>query len=311
MAKRTLLIHPSIHAVPAERGHQDVNGPSLIRVPDWVENPLGRYYLYFANHGGKYIRMAYSDDLLGPYEIYGPGVLHIRDTVFIPQDPSQPSKHIASPDVHIDHENRRLIMYFHGALILEGRGRQIGAVATSTDGLAFKDTGVVHANLRPYFRAFRWQGMTYGTHFCWLTRADAWDGPFACRETPLFPGCGAGPAHRKHCPRHTANLVRGNTLTLFYSRYADAPERIMSSTVELTDDWKEWQASPYREVLAPQEDFEGANLPVAPSKGGEAKEPVCQLRDPAIFEEEGGVWLLYAVAGEYGIAITELEEYRE
>ena len=35
----------------------NINGPSLIRVPDWVENPLGRYYLYFAHHKGKFIRL--------------------------------------------------------------------------------------------------------------------------------------------------------------------------------------------------------------------------------------------------------------
>ena len=31
--------------------------PSLIRVPSWVKNPLGKYYLYFAHHTGKYIRL--------------------------------------------------------------------------------------------------------------------------------------------------------------------------------------------------------------------------------------------------------------
>jgi len=36
----------------------NIQGPSLIRVPDWVENPLGKYYLYFADHRGTYIRMA-------------------------------------------------------------------------------------------------------------------------------------------------------------------------------------------------------------------------------------------------------------
>jgi len=35
---------------------------------------------------------------------------------------------------------------------------------------------------------------------------------------------------------------------------------------------------------------------------------VNQLRDPAIFEEDGRVWLLYAIAGESGIALAELHE---
>jgi hypothetical protein len=37
-------------------------------------------------------------------------------------------------------------------------------------------------------------------------------------------------------------------------------------------------------------------------------EPVNQLRDPAIFEDEGRIYLLYAIAGEQGIAIGELKK---
>src|SRR5690348_9296238 len=58
----------------------NVNGPSIIRVPDWVQRPLGRYYMYFAHHKGQYIRMAYSDSLHGPWKIYEPGVLKVSDT---------------------------------------------------------------------------------------------------------------------------------------------------------------------------------------------------------------------------------------
>ena len=34
--------------------------------------------------------------------------------------------------------------------------------------------------------------------------------------------------------------------------------------------------------------------------------PVNQLRDPAIYEEDGRVYLLYTVAGERGIALAEV-----
>ena len=34
--------------------------------------------------------------------------------------------------------------------------------------------------------------------------------------------------------------------------------------------------------------------------------PANQLRDPAIYEEDGRVYLLYAVAGERGIALAEV-----
>src|SRR5262245_62598063 len=52
----------------------NVNGPSVIRVPEWIERPLGRYYLYFANHRGDFIRPAYSDSVAGPWKLHGPGV---------------------------------------------------------------------------------------------------------------------------------------------------------------------------------------------------------------------------------------------
>ena len=50
------IITPSLDP----RMGQNINGPSLIRVPDWLPNRLGNYYLYFAHHQGQYIRLAYS-----------------------------------------------------------------------------------------------------------------------------------------------------------------------------------------------------------------------------------------------------------
>ncbi|QXD33757.1 hypothetical protein [Candidatus Pelagisphaera phototrophica] len=43
-----------------------INGPSLIKVPDWIENPLGKYNLYFAHHDSKFIRLAYANSIQGP-----------------------------------------------------------------------------------------------------------------------------------------------------------------------------------------------------------------------------------------------------
>ena len=51
---------------------------------------------------------------------------------------------------------------------------------------------------------------------------------------------------------------------------------------------------------------EGADAPLEPSIRSVAYGPVNQLRDPAIFVEDGRTYLLYAVAGETGIAIAEL-----
>ena len=59
--------------------------------------------------------------------------------------------HIASPDVHVEPDDERIRMYFHGLL---PDGAQMTRVALSRDGLAFE---AVPALLGPaYFRAFRY-----------------------------------------------------------------------------------------------------------------------------------------------------------
>ncbi len=67
----------------------NIQGPSLIRVPDWVDARLGQYYLYFADHKGASIRLAYADALTGPWQIHQPGSLklpesHCAQTALVP-----------------------------------------------------------------------------------------------------------------------------------------------------------------------------------------------------------------------------------
>jgi len=139
----------------------NINGPSLIRVPDWLPNPLGRYYLYFGHHKGAFIRLAYADRLEGPWKIYPGGTLRVEET--------RCNDHIASPDVHIDHAARKLRMYFHGPVrhapeVTETNleaAHQYSFVSLSDDGIHFTaDREILGA---PYFRVFQWQEATYAT----------------------------------------------------------------------------------------------------------------------------------------------------
>jgi hypothetical protein len=59
-------------------------------------------------------------------------------------------------------------------------------------------------------------------------------------------------------------------------------------------------------VLRPERPWEGADAPLEPSIRSVAYGHLNQLRDPAIFEEEGRTFLLYAIAGESGLAIAEV-----
>jgi hypothetical protein len=51
---------------------------------------------------------------------------------------------------------------------------------------------------------------------------------------------------------------------------------------------------------------EGADAPLVPSIRSTAYGHVNQLRDPAVLEDEGRIYLFYAVAGESGIALAEV-----
>ncbi len=268
----------------------NINGPSLIRVPDWVENPLARYYLYFAHHDGDYIRLAYSDSLAGPWQIYTPGVLPLAISHF--------AGHIASPDVHVDHETRQIRMYYHGADTSTGAEIiQSTRVALSQDGLDF--TALPNSLGEAYFRVFQWSSQHY---------ALAMPGIFY-RSPDGLQNFEQGPTLFTPDMRHCAVYCQGDTLFVFYSNAHDCPERILFTRIRLTADWHTWETTPSTLVLAPERDYEGGHLPKLPSTRGLASEPVCQLRDPAIFEEDARLYLLYSVAGEFGIAIAALENF--
>jgi hypothetical protein len=278
---------------PIIRPHMDgrmganVNGPSLIRVPDWLERPLGRYYLYFGHHDGRYIRLAHADDLLGPWSTHGAGVL--------PLAAAGVAGHVASPDAHVDTGRREIRMYFHGSDTPSGGGgEQLTRVATSRDGLTFA-TRPEPLGL-PYFRAFRFGGWWYALAMPGVLYRSR-DGLGDFEEGPtLF-----GPEMR-----HSAVRLERDRLQVFYTNAGDCPERILLSTIELRGEWREWRASPARVILEPEREYEGGDLPLEPSRRGLAPDPVRELRDPAIFEEDGRTYLLYSVAGEQGIALAEI-----
>ncbi len=302
--------HPSIGP--------NIQGPSMIRVPDWVTPRLGRYYLYFADHKGSYIRLAHADQLTGPWTVHPSGSLQLAESRFPTEPPPAPwwavlrlrvlaalsglklphdlveeltTPHIASPDVHVDHAKRRIVMYFHG---LEGFARQATRVATSTDAVRFEARPEILG--KTYFRAF-----AHGDH----TYALAMPGQLY-RSVDGLSAFEAGPLLFNKNMRHAALLKRGETLYVFWTQVGDAPEHILLSTIGLAAPWEEWTESPPVEVLRPERPWEGADAPLEPSIRSVAYGHLNQLRDPAIFEEEGRTFLLYAIAGESGLAIAEV-----
>jgi len=297
----------------------NICGPSVIRVPEWVEKPLGAYYMYFARHSsssldGAHIRLAYADSPMGPWKIHKPGTLKRSQLKDVERDRAAGRKvhtkqHIASPDVHVDHEKRRIVLYFHGRYF----GHNTGA-ATSPDGIHFEDVDV---NLgRAYLRVFKHKGQYYGLSqggpmgkgpkenpFTGAALLRKFDGPFKVSDEG---GIDIIPPEGKAHVRHLALLHQADRLIVFYSRTGDTPERILASVIELKGDWKTWTASAPVEVLRPEFPYEGSELPLTTSKGGTGRNKR-ELRDPCVFvDDDGAAYLYYTIKGECGVAGARL-----
>lgn len=312
--------------LPGEAG-VSINGPSLIRVPSWVKNPLGKYYLYFAHHAGLYIRLAYADNLAGPWKMYDGHVMPLGDQKAV-------IGHIASPDVIVDDASHQICLFYHGGHppgVLRptdiddagSGGLQLSSVATSADGLNFTPSNAI---IGPgYLRVFPYRDHWYGlSDSGWLRRCDRLGAPFtpvakvigddiAASLDPVTrhePGAtervrtGTGPD--RYALRHVAVDVLSDRLVVYFSCVGHRPERILATVIPLTGPPEKWHATGTWEVLRPETEAEGARLPLAYSSGGISKTHVNELRDPGIFREGNQSWLLYSLAGEHGLGLAKL-----
>jgi hypothetical protein len=299
----------------------NVNGPTVIRVPEWVDRPLGRYYMYFANHMGDFVRLAYADNVEGPWRIYEPGVLHVRDTAFYREQPDPPETmadfytHVASPEILVDPARKRFVMWAHGwwtngerwpsdpaAARRWARERGYGQytqVAESNDGLHFTVRPAISKT--SYLRVFRRGEFFYGVSRLGLvSRASD---PLASFEPG--PNLFRGTAYANRV-RHVALVIRADRMDVFFTGIGDAPERVFVTTVDLSADWTAWKASSLTEVIAPTTEYECVNLPNEPSDAGDIETPVRQIRDPFVFDDQNRTFLFYATCGEQGIAAAEI-----
>lgn len=300
----------------------NANGPTVIRVPSWVEHPLGRYYMYFAHHKGRFIRLAYADSVRGPWQVYEPGVMKVEDTaLFRPQpDPadSPPGAytHVASPEVYVDDANRRIVLWVHGvwtegqrwpadkaeaAAWLRQHGyAQFTQTAVSSDGLAFRGLPVI--SRQSYLRVFRHDGRFYAmSRLGQLLRADDALAPFELGPSPFRDSAYADRV------RHVAMIERNGVLHVFFTAMREAPESLLHTTMKLDGDWSSWKVGDVDTVLEPAAPYECADMPIEPSAIGEINGPARQIRDPDLLVDGGATYLFYTFCGEQGVAGAEVK----
>lgn len=157
-----------------------IAGPSIIRIPSWIApeeriDPSAIYYLYFAHHRGKYIRLAWSTSIEGPWTLYRTGAQvpigqrGVLDLGGAPIDIGNrvriPDNHIASPDVIVDEQNRQIVLYFHSGSKITVNGTRVDGqksfVSTSANGLAFRDHIQPVILGESYMRVFNYSGRAW------------------------------------------------------------------------------------------------------------------------------------------------------
>jgi hypothetical protein len=203
--------------------------------------------------------------------------------------------HIASPELVVDHDNQRILMFYHGQ---RDTLSQITGIASSGDGISFTNTGKTVAGV--YMRHFEYRNKQYllGSPGI-LFRSDSLLGPYQPRDRSLFePNI-----------RHAALLLEEDSLMVAWSRVGEAPEKILLSQIDLSPaDWDRWRATEGVELLRPELSWEGVDMEPLPSLRGELVMVANELRDPYLFkDQDGSKYLLYVGAGEQAIGIASLE----
>ena len=105
-----------------------INGPSCLRTPNFIKNPLGKYMLYFGHHTGEFIRIAYSDEIFTGWKFLNHRVNDVNEGKIF-------HDHVASPDIYVDDIENSIYMFFHSRI--KGSREQKTFLSKSNDGINF------------------------------------------------------------------------------------------------------------------------------------------------------------------------------
>ena len=269
---------------------KNLTGPSVMKVPQWVDEPLGAYYMYFANHIGKEIRLAFANDPLGPWEVYSKPVLELSEL-------KGALRHVASPEAVIDWGSRQFYLFVHSP-IADSRGQKT-FTTVSDDGSLFYQIGNGPTIDFPYVRVFHWDSQF------WAVGRHSRSYLLFSSDTPEGEWLPQGSLPLGENVRHVGLKVFESTLLVAFSRVEESPESIYMVALDLTHFERNsvFGSAPVGCLVSAVYPFEGAALdPVASEPGPQKLMIANDVRDPDLFIDDGAVYLFYSVGGERGIA---------
>jgi len=294
-----LVFDPNILPI-AQR--KSICNPCLIKTPKWIKKKLGKYYLYFADHRGKFIKLLYSDHLDRGWKYLDKKILHLK---------SKPKldayNHIASPEIYVNKKEKQIYIFTHS----HSRSKigQWTYLSNSKDGINFSKK--FNKPLAPfYLRFFYHKKYYYGI----VKGADLWRSrniniKFQQCQNLLTRKKSKTNLHNKNGSiRHLGILKKKNYLHCVFSKIGDKPERIYYTKIHLSKNYLNWKFQKIKEILRPTFPYEGSKLKLKKSKAGDAPRGENALRDPYLFVDGKKTYLIYCVKGEKNFALCEIDQ---
>jgi len=277
----------------------NINGPVCLKTPDFIKNPVGKYLLYFAHHGGEFIRIAYSEEIFSGWKF----LCHKINTV---GEGKNFHDHVASPDIFIDSIENNIYMFFHSRI--QGSRKQETFLSKSKDGINFTFVEE-NVNLPFYFRHVvnenRTLAVTKGGNL-YINSISPISNAWRALNNVYSGESNKEVMHNKAGSiRHASLIYYLKILIMFYTKIGDSPERIYAAKIVENKNGL-WLASNELEITRPEFNFEGSNLKAEASISGPSLQEENALRDPYVMWDGKDHFLFYACAGESGIAVGKL-----
>ena len=276
---------------------ENINGPTVVEAEFPLFSKLRLYLMYFGDHKGKYIKVAWAFSPMGPFRpVPLVRLLLLRDRF------GERKGHVASPEVRKLGGKRYI--FSHSPSRHFRPGKQITYVSRLRLGIFCSRPKPM--DLPSYARFFPLNGDMHAiTNGADVFKLDPES--FEIRQLTVDKSRLLVPESKDAVERirHPQVLGSFGRTLCFYTRVGDAPERVFASILEAKNPQEIVFSAPI-ELLRPHEDYEGAGHHIEPSKSGISRRPENALRDPFVAEFGSQHFLYYSTAGEKGIACAEL-----
>ena len=277
----------------------NINGPCINIVQDDLSN---HFELYFADHRGKFIRRAISDNILGPFKIKLIPELTIDYLSFF----TSAHNHIASPFIFLF--KNEIWMVVHAPCSIYNCQRSFFFKFVNSKWMVLASD-----NFLPFYA----KSIVIEEQILFICKGgDVFKsqnpiGPYE-KIGNIFNYAGFDTWHNyDSAARHFGLFYykREEIIIICFSRIGvkqESIEYLLMSSNDLINGSFSKKEYEIKKLLYPVKDWEGAHLDKTKSKAGASDHYENALRDPDLFLFDNNLYLFYSFGGERGIGAVQI-----